>query len=187
MYCSKCGTKNEDSASFCYSCGAPLQTIAAPAHVAPVVQPNIAAPPVAVPSSGPAYVPRQTKPYRAEYAMGLTSAIIGIVMGIFLVIMSVLEISGEFYFDGYAEVLIILATLFCIASVVLGFVGSGMINKGNLTGGVLFIIGSGLGFFAMFFSPAGVMTLFYWPLLLAAGITALARRAALIKSGDYHQ
>ena len=51
--------------------------------------------------------------------------------------------------------------------------------------GVLLIIGSGISLICMFFSPYSFMTLLYWPLLLAGGITALARRASLQKIGEY--
>ena len=179
MYCSKCGTKNEDTDSFCLSCGSPLHQAVPPQPA----DPQMPAPPVAAPSTGQVYIPKQRKPYRAEFSLGLTGAIIGSIMFSVMAIMSILELSGELFLDG--EGMITVSSVFCLASFILGFVGSAQINKGNLNGGVSLLVGAGLGFVSMFISLFGLYTLFFWPLLLAGGITALARKATLQKIGEY--
>ena len=184
MYCSKCGTKNDDNSSFCFSCGSPLRQAVPPQPT----DPQMPAPPMAVPRTGPVYVPKQQKPYRAEFTLGLVGAIVGAVIFAILAILSVAELLDELYiddYDYYAYGMVTVSAVFCLASFILGFIGSSQINNGNLKGGVLLIIGSGISLICMFFSPYSFMTLLYWPLLLAGGITALARRATLQKSGEY--
>ena len=192
MYCPNCGTQNDDKASFCLSCGTPLKQAPAPPAAAPMQAPPASgqpmqAPPMASPGAGPSYVPSQKKPYRAEFALGLTGAIIGSVMFGILVIMAIMELTGDLYYYAEVEGLVTVSAAFCLASFILGFVGSAQINKGNLGGGVSLLVGAGLGFIAMFISLPGLYTLFFWPLLLAASITALARKSTLQKSGNYPQ
>ena len=181
MYCSKCGTKNDDNSSFCFSCGSPLRQAVPPQPT----DPQIPAPPMAVPSTGPTYVPKQQKPYRAEFTMGLVGAIVGAVIFAILAILSVAELLYELDMEYHVYGIVTASAVFCLASFILGFIGSSQINKGNLKGGVLLIVGSGISFICMFFSPYSFLTVLYWPLLLAGGITALARRSSLQKSGEY--
>ena len=168
MYCSKCGIKNEDSVSYCSSCGSILRT----AQMPPIVQ---------IPSPPPASPSYYKKPYRAEFSLGLTGAIIGSIFFIILLVLSIDELSGYSYIEG----MITLTAVFCLASFILGFVGIAKIGGKNLNGGIPLVVGAGLSFIAMFFSPAGFVTVFYWPLLLAGGITSLARKSHLQKNNSY--
>jgi len=183
MYCSKCGTPNEDTIKFCPNCGNAL--------AGPLPQSGMTPPPVAAPTPGQAYAPAPPapkKPYRAERSLGLTGTIIASVLLISLIAISISELTGNYYADfDYIEGMMTLTAVLGIATVVLGYIGIVQINRGNLKGGgTMLIISGGLGFISMFLSPvSAVLTLFYWPLILSGGITALCRRSHLMKTGQY--
>ncbi len=174
MNCPNCGTANEGGGTFCTSCGAEFHNLEAPqpssAQVPPMSSPGQQYYPVPGQQNYPAPSPTN-KPYKAEYVMGLIGSITAIV---FLVI---LYQSGFGYF-GYIMGVIVCSIL-SIPAIILGFIGSSKINKGQGAGGILLTIGGGLGFIGVFFSWA---TLFYFPLLLAAGIMVLVRRRKIESS-----
>lgn len=184
MFCSECGKEVDQNSAFCIACGNPIKKPTAP-PVAPPIMPvapsnsQSAAPIVAAPiaqSGAPPmrepsqqqYIPQPvhivTRPYKTEYVLGLIGAIIGAVM--FLIIVLV----------GIDELTMYISSFFALISFVLGFIGMALLRKGNVTGGIMLVIGGGFGFIAMFISYIGPITLFSFPLILAGGIVALARR-----------
>ena len=208
MICSKCGMQNADNSKFCSSCGTQLiaaETAAtvdptAPPYTAPYAEEGSPAqpiPPMAPPMGAPAQAPPPPqygapgqvpppqygappqappygapvlKPYKTEYILGLIGSILAIV--IFLVM---LVVGAE---DWYVGGVIIIGSLFVLASFILGFIGISKLNRGDGKGGILLTVGGGLGFLATFFGLyIGWITLFFFPLLLTAGIMALAKRS----------
>lgn len=146
MYCTKCGQQNVDSASFCLSCGnvlnAPVEETNN--HAPPTARPSGYStqppPPMAVPTYASEYMPKQQKPYRAEYSLGLVGSIIGSVIFLFLAIASFVELSGglssySYYNNNYVEGLVFVTTVLCLASIILGYMGISKINKLILDGG----------------------------------------------------
>ncbi len=107
--------------------------------------------------------------------MGLIGSIIGAVMFLILIISG----ATSWWFGG----LVIGGSMFVLAAFILGFIGTGQLSKGKGSGGILLTIGGGLGFIAIFFGIfISWITLFFFPLLLAAGIMALARRRSVEKT-----
>lgn len=202
MNCSKCGTLNASNAKFCSSCGTRLESAEAAATVDPAAPPYTAPyaedgspaqpiPPMAPPMGAPAQTPPPppqyngapgqappppynpapplVKLYKAEFTMGLIGSIIAIIIFLVMLIVGV----NAWYFGGA----IIFGSLLVLTAFILGFIGTSQVNKGNGKGGILLTVGGGLGFLAMFFGIwVGWTTIFFFPLLLTAGIMALARR-----------
>ncbi len=109
--------------------------------------------------------------------MGLIGSIL---CGLLFILLFTFEISDFSNFDtSVLGILTAIASLFVLAAFILGIVGTGQVNKGNGKGGVLLIIGGGLSLIAALISVAGWLTVFFFPLLLAAGIMALARRKSV--------
>ncbi len=205
MICSNCGTPNDDTAKFCSSCGSPLSAPqqqtpppAAPPAAPPAGAPQMAPPPMAAPGTVPPPPPMSApgtapvtlaKPYKAEYIMGLIGSIVGIVMFLIMLIVGLTTSGLSYYgygygFGGALIALTIVGSIFALVAFILGFVGTSKVGKGDGKGGITLIVGGGLGFIAMFFGLSGWLSLFFWPLLLAAGIMALARRKK-VESGMY--
>ena len=202
MICSNCGTPNDDTAKFCSSCGSPLSApqqqtpppAAPPAAPPPAGAPQMAPPPMAAPGQAPYQAPMAApasaqKPYKAEFTMGLIGSIVGIVMFLIMLIVGLTTSGLGYYgygygFGGALVALTIVGSIFALVAFILGFVGTSKVGKGDGKGGITLIIGGGLGFIAMFFGLSGWLSLFFWPLLLAAGIMALARRKK-VESGMY--
>ena len=173
MYCPNCGTPNDDNGTFCTSCGSAFRNLEAPQPV------SAQAPPMRTPSQQPLQqsanqqpITIDTKPYKTEFTLGLIGSIFGIAIFQLLFIGGIIEET-----DWGGGVGIILASLFVLASFILGFVGVSKLNKGKGSGGVLLIVGGGLGFIAMFFDIWFTWTtILYFPLLLTGGIIALSRK-----------
>ena len=204
MICSNCGTQNEASAKFCSSCGSPLSAPQqqtppmAPPTAPPPAGATMAPPPTAPPGQAPyqapmaapgAAPPNTGKPYKAEFTMGLIGSIVGIVMFLIMLIVGLTTSGLGYYgygygFGGALIALTIVGSIFALVAFILGFVGTSKVGKGDGKGGITLIVGGGLGFIAMFFGLSGWLSIFFWPLLLAAGIMALARRKK-VESGMY--
>lgn len=206
MICSKCGTQNADSAKFCSSCGTQLSTatpsidpVTHPQAAQPVQPPNYVqpetttqqVPPMAppagpqgqtppppytgAPSQAPAY-----KPYKAEFVMGLIGSIIGIIIFLVMLITGIAAATTLNYFGYGIGGLAIFGSLFVLAAFILGFVGTSQVNRGNGKGGISLTVGGGLGFLGMFFGIwVGWSAIFFYPLLLTAGIMALVKRGKI--------
>ena len=212
MNCPKCGTFNDDTAKFCSSCGSallpPVQQappVAPPVYQAPPMAPPVyqappmAPPPMAAPGQMPSPAPVMSagaamqppaKPYKAEFVMGLIGSIMGIIIFLIMLIVGIAAatasyaLSYGYYSYGFGGAAII-GSIFVLVAFILGFVGTSQVNRGNGKGGVLLTVGGGLGFLAMFFGIfVGWSTIFFYPLLLTAGIMALARRKK-VESGMY--
>ena len=194
MICSSCGTHNDDIAKFCSSCGSPLLT---PEQQIPPMEPPVAPmapPPMAAPGQAPYQAPMAApgsaqKPYKAEFVMGLIGSIVGVVMFLIMLIVGLTTSGLGYYgygygFGGALIALTLIGSIFALVAFILGFVGTSKVNRGDGKGGITLIVGGGLGFIAMFFGLSGWLSIFFWPLLLAAGIMALARRKK-VESGMY--
>lgn len=201
MICSKCGTPNDDTAKFCSSCGSPLSAPqqqtpppAAPPAAPPAGAPQMAPPPMAAPGtvppppmSAPGAAPvTVTKPYKAEFIMGLIGSIVAIIIWLVMLITGITASGFSYYGYGYGfGGGAIVGSFFVLAAFILGFIGTAQVNKGKGKGGIMLTIAGGLGFIAMFMGIwVGWSTIFFYPLLLAAGIMALARRKK-VESGMY--
>ena len=196
MFCSNCGTQNDDTSKFCASCGTPIQASQAPDQAPPMAPPPMAAPGMAAPPPPPPGMapPPMAKPYKTEFALGLTGSIIGIVIFLIALIVGIVVggvASYGYYGYGYGNTLAgaliavsIVGAIFILVAFILGFVGTSQVGKGNGKGGIMLIVGGGLGFIAMFMGIAGWTSIFFFPLLLTAGIMALARRNK-VESGIY--
>ena len=173
MYCSICGTQNDDSAKFCASCGVPVVSITPTEDQTPPIMPLQMTSLQSVPettSEAEAY-PAATmplRPYKTEFVLGLIGSILGVAIFLILLIVGVSTIR--------VTVLTIAASVFALASFILGFAGASKLNTGNGSGGIFLTAAGCAAFAAMFFGVLGWLTVFYHPLLLAAGIIALARR-----------
>ena len=174
MNCPNCGTPHDDNNTFCTSCGHAVLPDG-PADVPPMAQPG-AAPAAPASMTQPGFSPSApAKPYKAEFIMGLIGSIIGAVMFLVLIIIG----ATSWWFGG----LVIGGSMFVLAAFILGFIGTGQVGKGKGSGGILLTIGGGLGFIGMFFGVwISWITVFFFPLLLAAGIMALARRRSVEKT-----
>lgn len=181
MYCHNCGTQNDDTGSFCTSCGSALSKPTVPPASPPLQQSQQpppmrepAQPPMAQPGAAPV---SSDKPYKTEFVLGLIGSIIGIVIFLSMLIAGITRSLSYFSFDGG---LTIIGSMFVLTAFILGFTGTGQLNKRKGSGGILLIIGGGLGFIAMFLGIwVGWSTMFFFPLLLAGGIMALARRRSV--------
>ena len=157
MNCPNCGTANEGGGTFCTSCGTEFHNLEAPAA-----------------GSAPAAT---TKPYKAEVIMGLIGSIVGVVIFLVMLISGIVRLGAYFSYGGG---LAITGSMFVLAAFILGFIGTGQLNKGLGKGGILLTIGGGLGFIASFIGIwVGWSAWFFFPLLLAAGIMALARKRSV--------
>ena len=180
MYCPNCGTPNDDNGTFCTSCGSAFRNLEA------VRQDAAGAPPMRAPahqpmqhSSNQRSITINTKPYKTEFILGLIGSILGVALFQILFIGGIIE-ETDWTGGGIA---IILASLFVLTSFILGFVGVSQLNKGKGSGGVLLVVGGGLGFIASFIGIwVGWSAWFFFPLLLAAGIMALARKRSVEQS-----
>ena len=175
MYCPKCGTPNDDNSTFCTSCGNKILPAGpAPPVAPPVAQP--AAPPMAPPMAQPgAATTTLGKPYKTEFVLGLIGSIVGIVIFLTMFIVGIVQSLSFYYFGGGG--IVIGGSILVLAAFILGFIGTAQLNKGKGSGGILLIVGGGLGFIAMFLGIwVGWSTIFFYPLLLAGGIMALARK-----------
>ena len=169
MYCPNCGTPNDDNGTFCTSCGSAFRNLEAPR------QDFAQAPPMRAPTQQSANqqpITIDAKPYKTEFVLSLIGSIIGSIIFIILLSTGIDELSYSTY-DGW---IIIAGSVFVLASFVLGFIGMALFQKGQGSGGILCVIGGALGFIAIFFGYVGTTTMLYFPLILAAGIVALARR-----------
>lgn len=211
MICTKCGMQNADNSKFCSSCGTQLEAAEATATVDPTTPPYTApfagdgapaqpippmAPPMGAPAQAPPPPPQYTgapgqapyqpyngapvKPYKAEFIMGLIGSIIGIIVFLISFISGIAVSTGLGYYGYAVGGILIAGSLFSLVAFILGFVGTSQVNKGNGKGGILLTVGGGLGFIGVFFNW---FTIFYFPLLLTAGIMALARRSK-VESGQ---
>ena len=173
MYCPNCGTPNDDNGSFCTSCGSALSKPAA-ASTTPQMSESQQPPPMAQPAAAPGV---SGKPYKSEFILGLIGSIIGIVIFLVMFISGIVRTASYFSFGGGFA---IAGNMFVLAAFILGFIGTAQLNKGKGSGGILLVIGGGLGFIAMCLAiTVGWTTMFFYPLLLAGGITALARKRSV--------
>lgn len=195
-FCSSCGTRLEsaeaaatiDPAAPPYT--APYAEDGSPAQPIPPMAPPMGipaqAPPPPPPYNGapgqappPPYnpAPPLVKPYKAEFIMGLIGSIIGVIIFLVMLIAGIGAAATFSYFGYGIGGLAIFGSILVLVAFILGFIGTSQVNKGNGKGGVLLTVGGGLGFLAMFFGIwVGWATIFFYPLLLTAGIMALARR-----------
>ena len=164
MNCPNCGTAQEGNGTFCTSCGTEFHNLEASA-----------APPMAQSGSAPT---TSDKPYKTESILGLVGSIVGIAIFLTMFISGIVRSLSFFYFGGGG--LAIAGSMLVLAAFILGFIGTAQLGKGKGSGGILLIIGGGLGFIAMFLGIwVGWSTVFFYPLLLAGGITALARKKSV--------
>lgn len=194
-FCSSCGTMLEsaeaaatvDPAAPPYT--APYAEEGSPAQPIPPMAPPMGAPTQAPPPPSyngapgqappPLYnpAPPLEKPYKAEFVMGLIGSIIAIIIFLVMLIVGIGAAATFSYFGYGIGGLAIFGSILVLVAFILGFIGTSQVNKGNGKGGVLLTVGGGLGFLAMFFGIwIGWTTIFFYPLLLTAGIMALARR-----------
>jgi hypothetical protein len=75
VYCTKCGTKNEDGTEFCAKCGAPLSQTAAGYKRTERYR-----------REGGCFGPRERRPQDECFGLPHGGAIVGIIFGIFLII-----------------------------------------------------------------------------------------------------
>ncbi len=102
------------------------------------------------------------KQYKLEHTLGLIGSIIGIVVFIIALIVGLvlgaIGAVGAAYGGGGGGLIVlgVFAVIFSLASFIIGFIGTGKLNKNDKKGAILLIIGGGLGiiciFFAAFFS-----------------------------------
>ncbi len=163
MFCYNCGMQAEITSVFCSACGTALR------HATPA-SPSFA-PPSAPP---PKPLPR---PFKSEYVLGLIGSILGTVLFLILLIVGLNEVSSSFtllYDNGFD---ILLSSFFALASFVLGFVGIAPLKRGKWQGGLFLTLGGIAGIIAIGLGDyVGWILALSFPLLLAGGIVALARR-----------
>ena len=155
----------------------------------PTAAPGMAAPPPPMAAPGmaaPGMAAAPSKPYKTEFVLGLIGSIIGIIIFLVMLISGITAASFSYGYYGYGfGGAAIIGSIFCLVSFILGFVGTSQLNKGNGKGGIMLTVAGGLGFLAMFFGIfVGWSTWFFFPLLLAGGIMALARRKK-VESGQF--
>lgn len=204
-FCSSCGTRLEsaeaaatvDPAAPPYT--APYAEDGSPAQPIPPMAPPMSAPAQATlpPYNGapgqaptPPYngAPTLAKPYKTEFVLGLIGSIIGCIIFLVMFIGGItLLAAGSISYSHFAyefETLgatSLVGSFFVLAAFILGFIGSAKVNRGDGKGGVSLTVGGGLGFLAFLIAilSSGWSGLFYFPLLLTAGIMALARRGKI--------
>lgn len=161
MFCYNCGKQAKITNVFCSACGTRLQ------HAAPAVF----APPTAPPPKP------LSRPFKTEYILGLIGSIIGTVVFLIIFIVGTAEVDSSFgllYDNGFD---ILLSSIFALASFILGFIGISRLKRGKWQGGILLTIGGFVGIIAIVLGDyVGWIIAFSFPLILAGGIVALARR-----------
>lgn len=202
-FCSSCGTRLEsaeaaatvDPAAPPYA--APYAEDGSPAQPIPPMAPPMGAP-AKTPPPPPQYngapgqappppynpAPPLVKPYKAEFVMGLIGSIVGCIIFLVMLISGITLIGlsyGFGYMYNYATgvgAASIVGSILVLVAFILGFVGTSKVNRGDGKGGVLLTVGGGLGLLAFLIAilSTGWTGIFYFPLLLTAGIMALARR-----------
>ena len=158
MNCPNCGTAHEGGATFCASCGAEFHNLESP---------ETGAAPVA-------------KLYKAEFVLGLVGAIIGIVAFLMILIFGLLISFG----GGLWLVAAIVAVVCSLVAFILGFAGSGKLNKNIKSGrallivaGILSLVACIIGFVSVFMIVGAVMLIPCVVLFLIGGIMAAAKKA----------
>ncbi|MDD5016494.1 MAG: DUF4064 domain-containing protein [Eubacteriales bacterium] len=119
------------------------------------------------------------KAYKAEFTLGLIGSIIGIIVFVIMLVVGVIVgvLGAAAYMYGMGGGLIALAIFGVILSLVafiLGFVGTGKLNKNDKSGGILLIVAGGLSFISIF--VGGWYAIFTAALLLTGGIMAVAKK-----------
>lgn len=138
--------------------------------------------------------------YKTESVLGLIGSILGIISIVIVLIASLvigallstsasylnqaadqLKEAGVNVSDAVAAasvsvVAIIIGLIIAIAAVVLGFIGTGKLKKGDKKGGILLIVAGALVFITLFMG--GIYSIVSMVLFLVGGIMAVAKKPA---------